>query len=82
MAMERTRATWTDERLDAFARVVDQRLNRLDEQVWQQPEKIARLRSDASERRFDSRQRTIHWIYGVNFVLVLATLASVIATAP
>ena len=80
--MERPPTTWTDERLDDFATRVDQRLNRLDENVWQQHEEIAQLRRDASQERFDSRQRAIHWIYSVNFVLVLATFVSVIATAP
>jgi hypothetical protein len=80
--MARARATWTDERLDDFATRVDQRLNSLDENVWQQHEEIAQLRRDAFQERFDSRQRAIHWIYSVNFVLVLATFVSVIATAP
>ena len=67
-AVERARATWTDERLDDLSRRVDDGFNRVDEDLRQ-------LRSE-----MNSLQRTTIQIGGATIATVLATLASVIVT--
>jgi hypothetical protein len=67
-AVERVRATWTDEPLDDLSRRVDDGFNRVD----------ADLRS--LDARIDGLQRTVIQIGGATTVAFLATLASVLAT--
>jgi Glyoxalase/Bleomycin resistance protein/Dioxygenase superfamily len=81
-AVERARATWTDERLDDLSKRVDDGFNRLDARIDAQAIELAR-RMDALEGRLGSRidglQRTMIQIGGATIATVLATLATVIA---
>jgi hypothetical protein len=78
-AMERARATWTDERLDDLARRVDDGFNRVDED-------LRSLRTELSGRigglegRIDALQRTMIQVGGGMTVAILATLVSVVLT--
>lgn len=70
--MERTRATWTDERLDDLSRRLDDGFKRGDDDLRE-------LRSDVNNR-FDALQRLIVQIGGGMIATTLLTLISVLAT--
>ena len=72
--MERARATWTDERLDDLSTRVTDGFNRFDEDLRE-------LRGEMNAR-FDGLHRTMIQVGGGAIVAVLATLVSVLATAP
>jgi hypothetical protein len=79
VAMERARATWTDERLDDLSRRVDDGFRRVDQDLRE-------LRSemnagfDALSVRFDTLHRLIVQVSGAMIIAVIATLVSVLAT--
>ena len=74
--MERTRATWTDERLDDLSRRVDDGFNRVDQDLREMSRRFDHL-----DTRIDALQRTMIQIGGGMTVAILATLVSVLATA-
>ena len=69
--MERTRATWTDERLDDLARRVDSGFNRVDED-------LRSLRTELGTR-IDALQRTMLQVGGATIATVLAATIGMIA---
>jgi hypothetical protein len=69
--MERTRATWTDERLDALARRVDSGFNRVDED-------LRSLRTELGAR-IDALHRTMLQVGGATIATVLAATIGMIA---
>ena len=76
MWMERTRATWTNERLDDLSRRVDDGFNRVDLRF----DSIDR-RFEALDRRIDAFQALILQLGGGMIVAILATLLSVLLTS-
>jgi hypothetical protein len=72
--MERTRATWTDERLDDLTRRVEDGFRRVDEDI-----RALSGRIDGLSSRFDAMQRTLIQIGGVMIATTLATLVTVLA---
>ena len=77
--MERTRATWTDERLDDLAQRMDRGFSRIDEDVRTLRSDM-NARFDSMERRMDSFQTAILQLGGGMTVAILATLVSVLLT--
>jgi hypothetical protein len=77
--MERTRATWTDERLDDLSRRVDDGFNRVDEDLRSLRTELG-TRFEGVDRRFDALQRTLVQVGGGMIAATLATLVSVIVT--
>ncbi|MQA73106.1 MAG: hypothetical protein GEU88_01920 [Solirubrobacterales bacterium] len=73
--MERTRATWTDERLDDLAHRVDDGFRRVDARFDAQD-----ARFNAVDARFDALQRTIIQVGGGMIVTFLVGFAGLIAT--
>ena len=84
--MERPGSTWTDARLDDFARRVEERFNRVDERFDRVDERLNRLegridgRIDSVNDRIDALQRTMIQVGGGTIAAILATLITVIAT--
>jgi hypothetical protein len=88
--MERTRATWTDERLDDLSDRVSDGFNRVDRRFASLEARIdgrfesleARVdaRFESLERRIDGLQRLMIQFGGATMVAILATLLSVLAT--
>ncbi len=89
-AMERARATWTDERLDDLSARVDTGFTRLDGDVRTLTTRLDGATAELSRRidaqtaelsgRIDALQRTMIQIGAATGAGIFATLASVIAT--
>lgn len=85
-AVEPTRATWTDERLDDLARRVDDGFDRVDRELQQTRAELGHTRAELGGRidalggRIDGLQRTLLQIGGAAGLGFVATLLSVIAT--
>ena len=77
--MERTRATWTDERLDDLSRRTEAGFARLDEDLRGMQVRNDQ-RFDALDRRIDALQRLMIQFGGAMLVTTLATLVSVLVT--
>jgi hypothetical protein len=71
-AMERARATWTDERLDDLSRRIDAGFNRVEGDLRE-------LRSEMSTR-FDALHTLSIQLTGGMLIAVIATLVSVVVT--
>jgi hypothetical protein len=77
--MERARATWTDERLDALARRVDLGFTRVDEDLRALRSDM-NARFDARDARIDGLQRTILQMGGGLIATFLVGFISLVAT--
>lgn len=69
--MERTRATWTDDRLDDLSQRVDRGFDRIDADLRE-------LRGDMADR-FDSLNRLIIQVGGGIFASVLVAVIGILA---
>ncbi len=84
-AMEPTKATWTDERLDDMARRMDDGFNRVDQDIRALRGEMAGLRTEmgarfeASDARFDAFQRTILQLGGGMIVTFVVGFAGLLA---
>ena len=77
--MERTRATWTDERLDDLSRRMDQGFDRIDAEIRgvrsELGGRIDSLHSDVNAR-FDALQRTLLQVGGGIIAAIVALIAT------
>jgi len=73
--VERTRATWTDERLDDLARRMDDGFRRVDEEL-----RGLSVRIDAVNGRIDALQRTMIQVAAAMMATFLAGFLGLIAT--
>jgi hypothetical protein len=74
-AMERARATWTDERLDDLARGIEGGFRRLDEDVRELRTDITGLRTEMNTR-FDAQHRLAVQIGALTIGTVVAALVT------
>jgi hypothetical protein len=80
--MRPIRSTWTDERLDDLAGRVCDGIHRLDDEQRRQRAEIETIRNERLAARFEAKQRVIVLTWGLAWILTIATLVAVIATAP
>ncbi len=83
-AVERARATWTDQRLDDMARRMDDGFNRVDADIRALRGEMNSLRGEmgvrfeASDARFDAFQRTMLQLGGGMMVTFVVGFASIL----